>query len=85
MYRLKNLNNGLFQIHSTKYRNAYEGTPAMVFKKAVEMGVKEMSLRLAVNYMHAMRHDYAEFTSDGILTKTDRNSGDSGPHGFGWQ
>lgn len=85
MYRLRNLKNGLFQIHSTKYRTAFEGTPETLFHKAQAMGIPESELSKAVNEMLARGDDYADFGIYGHFIWSKRNSNEGGPHGHGWQ
>lgn len=85
MYKLKDLRNGLFQIHSTRHHNAYEGTPVSVFRMAVKMGLPEGELVHAVNTIQRLGHDYAEFNRVGQFVNSGRSTGGDGPHGFGWQ
>jgi hypothetical protein len=61
MYRLKKVQNGMFQIHSKKHSNAYEGTPKSIFKMCMEMGIEEHELFYALGEMDQKEHDYAEF------------------------
>lgn len=84
MYKLKNLNNGFYQIHSSRHSNAYEGTPVSVFRMAVNMGLPERELSVAVNTLHQLGHDYATFDYTGKFIKTGKNRGEGGPHGYGW-
>lgn len=75
-YRLRDLKNGLFQIHSTHY-GAYEGTPGVIFNQAKRMGIHEEDLKVAVNELHNNHHDYAEFGMFGrfLFTAKDKSRG----------
>ena len=68
-YRLKDLGNGLFQIHSKNY-GAFEGTPGTICKKVVSMGVKETELSRAVNRMSRDSSTMADFDANGNLLVT---------------
>lgn len=71
MYRLRDLKNGLFQIHGPKA--AFEGTPRSIFTQAVKMGVSINALTLAVNVMSRENHDYADFSNQGTFLHTKKN------------
>lgn len=73
-YRFRNLNNGLFQIHS-KYRGAYEGTIKSVIKKAHHMGIDKDVLDKAIKQMDEKGHDYADFGILGKLMYTNKGKG----------
>lgn len=73
MFRLRDLKNGLYQIHSSSHTKAYEGTPMSVFAQAVKMGVQQRELIAAVNNLTKLGHDYADFNDYGRLVKTQRN------------
>ena len=73
MFRLRDLKNGLFQIHKSN-GPAYEGTPRSIFDAAIKMGVIEKELVHAVNQLDLRSDDYADFRSDGHLMFTRRNS-----------
>ena len=70
MYRLRDLKNGLFQIHSKRHNPAYEGTPRSVFATASKMGVPEQELATAVNQLQYTGHDYADFDDNGRFMYT---------------
>ncbi len=72
MFRLRDLKNGLFQIHS-RYNGAFEGSPDHIFRKAQHLGVRSPDLKLAVNELHKLRHDYADFGYTGRLIHTRKN------------
>lgn len=59
MYRLKILQNGLFQIHTAQY--AYEGTKEAIFVACEELGMLREELNFAVDQMRVKGHDYADF------------------------
>lgn len=72
MFRLRDLKNGLFQIHK-KNGQAFEGTPRSIFSVAIKMGIEEKELAYAVNQLQASNHDYADFGVNGrfLFTKKD--------------
>lgn len=70
MYRLRDLKNGLYQIHSSRHRPAYEGTPKSVFALAVQIGVQQDDLVYAVNFLNKNGHDYADFDDSGRFLNT---------------
>lgn len=83
MFRLRLLRNGLYQIHSARHINSYEGTPTVIFKKAIQLGIQEKELAKAVNEILEFRMDYANFSAAGKLIATKRNNT---PDGLGgWQ
>lgn len=71
MYRLRDLKNGLFQIHK-KSGEAWEGTPKILFNKAMNLGVPEGELTKAVHRLTATGDDYADFESDGRFKFTSK-------------
>lgn len=73
MYRLRDLKNGLFQIHSQRHRQAFEGTPRSIFATAVKMGVDQRELVTAVNELQKSGHDYADFGIQGRFLFTRKN------------
>lgn len=72
MFRLRDLKNGMFQIHK-KNGPAFEGTPFSIFKEAVKMGVVQKDLIFAVNELKVQNHDYADFNDYGRFRFTKRN------------
>ncbi len=50
MYRLRDLKNGMYQIHK-KNGPAYEGTPTSIFKTAIKMGIQPGELTYSVEAM----------------------------------
>lgn len=69
MFRLRDLKNGLYQIHKTN-GPAYEGTPFSIFKEAVKLGVVQQELLIAVDFLKKNKHDYAEFNDYGRFIKS---------------
>jgi hypothetical protein len=65
-YRLKDLKNGLFQVHS-KFDGAYEGTPTIIFHKAKQMGINPLELKRAVDLLNREDKHAADFDGDGNL------------------
>lgn len=74
MYRLRDLKNGFYQIHC-KNGKAFEGTPKSLFDKALEMGVYQQDLLIAVQTMMKLSHDFADFNEQGRLKYTRKNGG----------
>lgn len=72
MFRLRDLKNGLYQIHK-KDGPAFEGTPMSIFQEAVKLGVKQEDLVLAAHSLKEKNHDYADFTDSGRLKLTSVN------------
>lgn len=72
MYRLRDLKNGLYQIHKED-AGAYEGTPISIFTQAVKWGVVQKELIVAVNKLQNENHDYADFNHYGRLRWTKKN------------
>lgn len=68
-YRMKDLKNGNYQIHS-EHHGAFEGTLGPIFKKAVEIGVETSSVEKAVREMSRLNHKVAEFGISGIFMFT---------------
>lgn len=64
MFRLRDLKNGMYQIHKTK-GPAYEGTPYSIFQEAVKLGVKQEDLVLATHTLKETGYDYADFNDSG--------------------
>lgn len=86
MYRLKILNNGLYQIHS-RDMGAFEGTPNIIKQKAIEIGIQPEELNYAENLMKTLGDDIAEFGYYGTFLFTDkrgRGDGGSGATGYGY-
>lgn len=73
MFRLRDLKNGLFQIHKTQ-GGAFEGTPKLIFRTATKMGVNPQSIFTAVCQLQQNKHDYAEFNSKGLFVGTKKDS-----------
>ena len=73
MFRLRDLKNGFFQIHK-QGGPAFEGTPRLLFDKAVMLGIKPQELAYAVQELQKKDDDYAEFGINGtfIFTKKDK-------------
>ncbi len=72
MFRLRDLKNGLYQIHKQNGQ-AFEGTPLSIFTQAVKMGVVQKELLVAVEQLKMNSHDYADFNDYGRLKWTKRN------------
>lgn len=72
MFRLRDLKNGLYQIHKTK-GPAFEGTPRSIFTEAIKMGIVEQHLAYAVVTLDKKDHDYADFTTQGLFIATMKN------------
>jgi hypothetical protein len=73
MFRLRDLKNGKYQIHSTTHHQAFEGTPKSIFATALKMGVKKTALFIAFNELHSRDHDYADFGTNGFLLRTGKD------------
>lgn len=73
MFRLRDLKNGLFQIHSKRHNPAYEGTPKSIFMMAIRMGVDNHQLVHAVNLLHTGGYDYADFNERGQFVQVRKN------------
>lgn len=69
MYRLRDQKNGLWQIHSKVY-GAFEGPANQIFPQAQKMGVHPYDLKLAINQLVTLNHDYADFGVQGRLIYT---------------
>lgn len=72
MFRLRDLKNGLYQIHKTK-GPAFEGTPRSLFHQAMKMGIPERQLTRAVTDLQNYNDDYADFDDSGVLKYTKKN------------
>jgi hypothetical protein len=72
MFRLRDLKNGLFQIHKSN-GPAFEGTPRSLFAQAVKMGIPERELSKAVNALHTYHDHYADFDDYGNFKYSKRN------------
>lgn len=72
MFRLRDLKNGLYQIHKTN-GPAWEGIPQKVFEEAVKMGIQFPELQWAVRRLSMEHCDYADFNKDGKLKAIFRN------------
>lgn len=72
MFRLRDLKNGLYQIHKDNGQ-AFEGTPLSVFEQAIKMGVVQSELLMAAESLKRHNHDYADFNSYGRLRWTRKN------------
>lgn len=71
MFRIRDLKNGFYQVHK-KNGPAFEGTPNILFKKAVELGIQEKELVYAVLRLGNENNDYADFDNDGRLKTISR-------------
>jgi hypothetical protein len=60
MYRLRDLKNGLYQIHVMDGA-AFEGPVGPIFKKCVELGLRPAEVEEALCDLTRLNHDYAEF------------------------
>lgn len=69
MFRLRDLKNGLYQIHKEN-GEAYEGTPFSIFVQAVKMGIVQKDLSVAVVMLKEKGHNYADFNMYGRLKHT---------------
>lgn len=72
MFRLKNLKNGFYEIHKSG-GPAFQGTPKLIFEKAIELGVHREDLTHAVNELTVKNDDYAEFGMFGRFIFTSKN------------
>lgn len=72
MFRLRDLKNGLLQIHKSN-GPAFEGTVKTVLTEAIKLGVDPYELDIAVNEMRRNAHDYADFTVSGKFMYSRRN------------
>lgn len=72
MFRLRDLKNGLYQIHK-KNGEAFEGTPKTIFETAIKMGIQPVELTFSVNAMYRDHAHYADFDSSGRLVSIKRN------------
>lgn len=70
MFRLRDLKNGMYQIHSKKSGIGYEGTPITIFKTALKLGVSSQDLTKAVNHLYVNGEHYADFDASGLLLAT---------------
>jgi len=68
-YRLKDLKNGVYQIHSEK-KGAFEGTLQQIFNKSVEMGCASESVEKALVELNRLNHKVAEFGISGHFMYT---------------
>lgn len=75
MYRIRDLKNGLYQVHSRRHNEAYEGTPRVLFEKAISLGIRPMELSKAVRDLQHHSFDYAEFGANGIYLYSKKNGG----------
>jgi hypothetical protein len=75
MYRIRDLKNGLYQVHSKRHNQAFEGTPKTLFEKAISLGIKPMELSKAVHDLKQHSFDYAEFGDNGIYMYSKKNGG----------
>lgn len=73
MYRLRVLQGGLFQIHSSKHKYGYEGTPRAIFMAAIQMGVPQREILIAVNELEFLGGDYADFNRNGKFLRVRSN------------
>lgn len=60
MYRLRDLKNGMYQIHVLDGQ-AFEGPVRPIFLKCVALGLKPAEVEEAILDMTRLNHDYAEF------------------------
>ena len=74
VYRLRDLKNGLFQIHVSD-GPAYEGAQDVIIAAAINMGLDYDDLKFAVFELETTNHDYAEFGIFGrfIYTAKDKH------------
>lgn len=70
--RLKDLKNGLYQIHSSKH-GAFEGALNPIFWEAVSWGVETKELNYAVKHLAESGDDYADFGVFGSFMFSGRN------------
>lgn len=75
MYRLRDLKNGLYQIHKRDGK-AFEGNLEVIKLAAVGMGIKSQEFDIAVFELEYQDHDYAEFGIWGrfVFTQSDRRA-----------
>ncbi len=71
--RLRDLKNGLYQIHSTKH-GAFEGTLNPIFWEAVKWGVEAKELNYAVKHLNESGDDYADFGVFGSFMFSSKDS-----------
>ena len=60
MYRLRDLKDGMYQIHSKK-QGAMEGPLQPIFRQAIEWGVVPKDLIYAIRHLKSSGDDYADF------------------------
>jgi hypothetical protein len=68
-FKLKDLGNGHFQVHSPK--GAFEGPKDVIFAKAKELGVQYGELDIASDFMEEQGHEIAHFGIFGKFLFTD--------------
>lgn len=68
-YRLKDLKNGQYEIHSPK--GAFQGPLKDIYKKSLQLGVEERDLELAVLELNRLGHHSAEFGMAGRFMYTE--------------
>lgn len=73
MYRLRDLKNGLFQIHVSE-GPAFEGSSKAIFKKCFELGIDYSEIDIAISEINKMNHDFADFGIFGKFIYTGKDS-----------
>jgi hypothetical protein len=73
MFRLRDLKNGLFQIHSKAHNKAFEGMCKAVCHISLQMGIPEDELILALEELTSTGNDYADFGFKGKFIRTMKN------------
>ena len=71
-YRMRDLKNGSYQIHSTN-DGAFEGTVTQIFAIGLQWGLNEEDMIQAVLEMEELGHDFAEFGTMGRLIFTGKD------------
>lgn len=72
MYRLRDLKNGLWQIHVSN-GPAYEGTFSKIYRECVRLGLPHKEIEDAVVELRNNEDDYAEFGVFGTFMFTMRD------------
>lgn len=68
-YRFRVVSSNRYQVHQ-KGGAAFEGDATEIIKKALELGMSQKYLIVAVNELHKCEHEYADFDRAGTLMYT---------------
>lgn len=69
MFRIRDLKNGLYQVHK-KNGPAFEGELKQIAKKGKYMGINIDHMLMAIEKLCLNDHDYADFNDKGLLIYT---------------